>query len=161
MKKIDLSLNFDEIRKRIEIDKSQYKPGEWAKLIGLSKQNISNIHGKAGKYEPSLQYIIAVARATGKPVEWYLYGEKASLRIQEPPDSYDKRKARHCEFCGNMSEEVKELCKKVKEIIESKNIVFASVLKTIIAVFDQYKYEGKEKREPLRKLKQKILTFSK
>lgn len=95
MKKIDLGLNFDEIRKRIEIDKSQYKSGEWAKKIGLSKQNISNIHGEKGKNDPSLQYIIAVARTTGKSIEWYLYGEDEPTKKEtpaQPPNrrSYDK-----------------------------------------------------------------------
>ena len=75
MNKFELRLDFDEIRNRIELDMSKIKPGEWAKAIGISKSLISNVHGGSKRQNPPLPYIIAVARHTGKPVEWYLYGE--------------------------------------------------------------------------------------
>ena len=106
MKIIDLNLNYADIRDRIEIDKAQFKISQWAELTGTSRNVISNIHGKSGKHNPSLQYIIAVSRATGKSVEWYLYGQK-------------DLKNTVCPTCGNWSEDVKEACRKLREIMES------------------------------------------
>ncbi|MCP3944844.1 MAG: helix-turn-helix transcriptional regulator [Desulfobacteraceae bacterium] len=74
MKKIDLQLDFDAICKRIEHHKKQHKPGVWAQMTGVSKNVVANIHGKT-KQKPSLEYIIAVARAIGKPVDYLLYGK--------------------------------------------------------------------------------------
>ena len=75
MSKIDLQLNFDEIVKRIELDKDRYKPSEWADKVGVAKNIISNVHGKI-KQKPSLEYIVAVSKATGKPVDYYLWGKE-------------------------------------------------------------------------------------
>ena len=77
MNKVHLTLNYDEIKKRIEVDKASHSVKEWAKLVGMSSASISNIHGKSAKAKPSLEYIIAVAKVTGKHVEWYLYGDAA------------------------------------------------------------------------------------
>ena len=80
MSKIDLQLNFDEIVKRIELDKDLYKPSEWADKVGVAKNIISNVHGKI-KQKPSLEYIVAVSKATGKPVDYYLWGKE----FDKPP----------------------------------------------------------------------------
>lgn len=71
---LELNLNFNEIRKRIELDKNQYKPGAWANKVGVSVNVVSNIHGKT-QQKPSLEYIIAVSIATGKSVDYYLWGK--------------------------------------------------------------------------------------
>jgi len=84
MKKFYLNLNFDVIRERIELDKTPYKPGVWAKMVGVSANVVSNIHGKT-RQNPSLEYIIAVALATGKPVDYYLWGEKTEEKGSQPP----------------------------------------------------------------------------
>jgi FtsZ-binding cell division protein ZapB len=75
MKKINLKLNFKEIVSRIdnEIKYQELKPAEWAAKVGVTTNIVSNIHGKTGQ-NPSLEYIIAVSRATGKSIEYYLYG---------------------------------------------------------------------------------------
>ncbi len=104
MKKFDLSLNYDDIRIRLEDAMSGYKPAQWAKYIGVSVNIIANIHGKV-KQPPSLQYIIAVARKTGRPVEWYLYGEESDAMS-------------NCSI--GCDEDLMDLCRKVKAIIESK-----------------------------------------
>ncbi len=136
MKKIDLGLDFDEIRKRIEIDIGQLKPGKWAKLIGLSPQNISNIHGEARKNQPSLQYIIAVAKHTGKPIEWYLYG----------------REWHQCKFCGDMTDEIKDVCKKVKDIVKSGRPVIIQALRSNIDAFE----DNVKQAETIRKLEENV-----
>lgn len=75
MKKIDLNLNYNEIRTRIEKDKNKFKPGKWAENIGVSPATISNVHGKS-KQNPSLEYVIAVAKFTKKSIEYFLWGEE-------------------------------------------------------------------------------------
>ena len=92
MKIFDLELNFDEIRERIEIDKSQYKAVRWAEFLKVSESLISNVHAKKKKQNPPLPYIIAVARFTGKPVEYYLYGDSKQMPTSvateiKPPDN--------------------------------------------------------------------------
>ena len=75
MKKINVSLKFDEIRERIEEFKKDIKPGVWADKLGVSINVVSNIHGKT-KQKPSLEYIIAVSQVTGKSVDYFLWGKK-------------------------------------------------------------------------------------
>jgi len=70
---MNLELNFEDIRKRIEIDKDAYKQGSWAKFVGVQPNIVSNIHGKI-QQNPSFPYIISVAIATGKSVDYYLWG---------------------------------------------------------------------------------------
>ena len=79
MKKIDLKLDFDAIRSRIELDKNKHKRGSWAKNVGVSSGIVTNVHGKT-KQNPSLEYIISVAKYTGKSIEYYLWGNKAELK---------------------------------------------------------------------------------
>lgn len=75
MSKIDLQLDFDAIRKRIEEDKKPYKPAVWADMIGVTRNIVSNVHGKI-QQKPSLEYIVAVSKATGKSVDYYLWGKE-------------------------------------------------------------------------------------
>ena len=105
MKKINLNLNPNEIRNRIELDKDQYGSSEWAQKLGVSPNVVSNIHGKSKNHDPSLQYVVAVARFTGKPIEWYLYGQGS-------------QESAKCPTCGNWSDEVRDACRKLQEIME-------------------------------------------
>jgi len=73
MSKIDLKLDYSAVINRINKEKQRVKPTEWARMVGVSKNIVSNVHGKMGQ-KPSIEYIIAVARATRKPVEYYLWG---------------------------------------------------------------------------------------
>lgn len=104
MKKIDLGLDFIAIREQIELDKKNYSSTVWAKETRMSKSSISNIHGKKRAVPPSLDYIVAVAAFTKKPIEWYLYGRNNS------PD-----------FMCDWPEEHKKACKLLKEILDSSD----------------------------------------
>jgi hypothetical protein len=147
MSKIDLDLNFAEIRRRIEEEKGQTKPLVWATKVGVKKNVVTNVHGKT-QQKPSLEYIVAVARATFKPIEWYLYGSPASnLRVMDRGPEY--RIDRHqCALCDGMSDEIKELCKKVKGIVESGQKVVVDALKSNIEAF-QHSVKQAEKIEKL------------
>jgi transcriptional regulator with XRE-family HTH domain len=155
VKIIELSLDYKEIKKRIETDKSHFKAGKWSELTGVSKNTISNIHGKAGKHNPSLQYIIAVARVTGKPVEWYLYGDKAAPRIHEQTGTYG-RQEHPCHFCGDMPDNIKALCKSMKEIVESNHPVIVPALMSNLEAFKYSVKKEQKQDEDLRKLKEKV-----
>lgn len=85
MKKISLQLDFDAIRRRIEEDKNHYKPGVWAKMVGVSVGVVSNVHGKA-QQKPSLEYIIAAAQAMGRSVDYYLWGDQLKPKEEQPAD---------------------------------------------------------------------------
>lgn len=155
MIKINLGLDFNKIKNRIEIDKAQYGVGEWAKLVGLSIASISNIHGKKGKVKPSPEYIIAVARVTGKPIEWYLYGTKPGEQPSE----------RHCKFCGDMSDEIKNICKQVKDIIEANHPIITPALRlkidTLIAALEYSRRIKKENEDKVEKLERKVKRLEK
>jgi hypothetical protein len=99
-KKIDLHLNIREILGRIETVKDEIYPEKktgnkkWANLVSVSESLISQLHPRKPRNEikePSLEYIIAVARATKKPIEYYLYGDSTqmptSVAIEKPPDN--------------------------------------------------------------------------
>ncbi|MCG8640590.1 MAG: hypothetical protein MI862_12695 [Desulfobacterales bacterium] len=75
MSKIDLKLDFDAILGRINLDKKGLKPSVWADMLGVSRNIVTNVHGKI-KQKPSLEYIVAVSKATGKSVDYYLWGMK-------------------------------------------------------------------------------------
>jgi len=92
MKKIDIGLDFSEILNRIEkeMEIRGIKTSGWGAKIGLSQNIVTNIHGKT-KQKPSLEYIIAVARATRKPVEYYLYGENYHITNMEKNSSFDEK----------------------------------------------------------------------
>jgi len=84
MKKYNLKLNYPDIIARIENEREfqELKPGKWADKVGVTINVVSNIHGKT-KQKPSLEYIIAVSRATQKPVEYFLYGEDINKNRNE------------------------------------------------------------------------------
>ncbi len=83
-KKIELNLDYNKIMGRINACKAEIYPEKktdnkkWAALVGVSESLVSQLHPKKQNTktkEPSLEYILAVARVTGKSIEWYLYGE--------------------------------------------------------------------------------------
>jgi len=119
MKKIELSLNYEKILKRIELDKDRFKVGKWAELLGVSISTVSNIHSKQTKVNPSMEYIIAVARAMGKPIEWYLYGEMpvtSPMAVSEEKVPYNAgpKKESH-----TFSPEILPYCILLEKVLES------------------------------------------
>ncbi len=124
-----LPLKFKEIRERIEIDSNKYEAGKWAELIKVKKSLISNVHGKNKKQNPPLPYIIAVAQFTGKPIEWYLYGSPQTTHtVAESGAGYNEN------FMCGWTEEQKEACRILKEILDSGDkIAIAAILSNLAA----------------------------
>ena len=82
MKKNPVQLDFEAITRRIEKEMEGYSPGAWAKKVGVRINVISNIHGASARQNPSLNYILAVSLATGKPMEYFLWGDASYERAQ-------------------------------------------------------------------------------
>ena len=83
MSKIHLGLDFAAIRERLNKEKQRFKHSEWLKTVGVNPRIVTNVHGKTAQ-RPSLEYIVAVAKATHKPIEYYLWGESYSKSLSEP-----------------------------------------------------------------------------
>ena len=146
-KYLELNLNFEEIRKRISLDKGKHKNIEWAKLLQVSPSLISQVHPKVAtkaSKSPSLEYVIAVARFTGKPVEWYLYGETNPPPIRKLPQPLGDKPTRlyhpllkDPKFWSNWSDEDIDVCAQVKQIMDSNHPVLKPLMIQAISHFQQ------------------------
>lgn len=157
---IDLSLNYDEIRTRIEMDMCPYKKIDWAKKVGVSQSLISNVHKNRGKssdkISPSLEYIVAVARFTGKPVEWYLYGTPVGAGAGEAPPS--GRQAGHpLDDCGDWSPEDIRCCKQLKSILDSRHPVIVPAIQANLAAFEISVRSDRDRAGEAAKLKANLM----
>jgi len=95
-----------------------YKPAEWAKKLGISKNIVTNVHG-AIRQKPSLEYIVAVSKAVGKSVEYLLWGDiTKNDKIADPP-------------------EITDLLEGARRVLTSGNPVAFSALERNIRYFDQ------------------------
>lgn len=137
MKKFDIHLNYNEIRDRIALDIGNKRPTDWAEFIGVTNSLISNVHGKSKKQNPPLPYIIAVARKIGKPIEWYLYGEKQSVQFaaETRPEYRPGQSSAADDPLAGCSEEIRKACLKLKDIYESKDEVIVPALQANLAAF--------------------------
>jgi hypothetical protein len=82
----------------------------------------------------------------------YFFSSAADSHIHEQTDPYGKPKERPCPFCGDMSEDIKALCKRVKDIMESGHRSAVPALLSNITAFE----DSVEQAEDLRKLKEKV-----
>ena len=132
MKKRNINLDYKSIRKRIENEKQNFKPKEWAEKVGVSLNIVSNIHGKTAQ-NPSLEYIISVAKATGKTVDYFLYGDEEKLK---PSDTPSQVKIPDPDFTGGLepkdtSGEYLQVLMKTAEILKTdgdyKNALVSNV----------------------------------
>jgi len=130
-----------------ELIKSRLKISQkaFANEIGVEESYLSMVLNENSG--PSADMIAGIYLHYSEYLEWLLTGHERKIA---PPGIAEAMPQDRCPLCGDMTEETKELCKKVKEIIESKNIAFSTSLKTVITVFEQCKYEEKEKGEPIR-----------
>lgn len=171
MSKINLSLNYSDIRNRIDADKSRFKPSVWADKIGVPRNVVTNVHSKTAQ-NPSLEYIVAVARFTGKPVEWYLYGTPVGAGAGEAPPS--GRQAGHpLDDCGDWSPEDIRCCKQLKSILDSRHPVIVPAIQANLAAFEisvrsdrdrageaaQLKANLTKKTNEIKELKKRILNL--
>ena len=157
--KIDLDFDFGEIRERIERDfRGKYNQVEWANNVKVTQGLVSNVHkkDKNKRSNPSLEYVIAVARFTGKPVEWYLYGTPAEQEKQQEVVKADLDSERP-EFCGTeWTEEDILYCKQLKRILDSKHPVIIPMLVSNLAAFEHLVNEEKKKSRKVKNLEKRI-----
>ena len=74
MKKLNFEIDFKAVKQRIAKEMEGYSRGAWAEKVGVKINVVSNIHSKKSRINPSLNYIIAVSVATGKSLDYYLWG---------------------------------------------------------------------------------------
>ncbi len=74
MKKYHVDINFKDVLRRIEKEMDGYSRTEWANKVGVKINVVSNIHSAKASQNPSLNYILAVSVATGKPMDYFLWG---------------------------------------------------------------------------------------
>jgi hypothetical protein len=145
-KYIDLGLNYNEIRDRIEEDMIHFKKYIWAVNVKVSQSLISKVHKKPDKgnerTNPSLEYVIAVANFTGRPIEWYLYGCKEA----EPREQTEE------EFMAKWPEEIRDACRKLKKLLLSDDPVIKPALLSNLAAFQL----SLEQKEEIRKLSRRL-----
>jgi transcriptional regulator with XRE-family HTH domain len=113
---------------------------------------------KKAEFKPSLDTLYKICNTFDVTFDWLLINTNHNKipHVADDMASYNKQEKHQCPLCGDMTDEEKELCKKVKDILKSRNAGFASSLKTVIAAFEQCGYRGKEKRAPLQKLHKEI-----
>lgn len=75
MKINEIPIDYVAVTRRIEKEMEGYKRSAWAEKVGVTINVVSNIHGASAKQNPSLKYILAVSLATGKPMDYYLWGQ--------------------------------------------------------------------------------------
>lgn len=131
MSRINININFDLVRDRIDLDLKGYKRAEWARQVGVSKNVVTNIHGST-KQKPSLEYIVAVSIFTRKPVDYYLWGTKdQEIKVKTP-----------------------EVIKRAKQILTSGNSNAATMLEMHINQLESIIEAEKERDELKRKVSQ-------
>ena len=169
------ALNYDEIRRRIELDKNEYSKTskDWAIYIGVEESAVSNFHRKKDPRKPSFEYVLAVAYKTQKPAEWYLYGhpDPEPAMLSEPQKPYMKD-ANRPSFCDSTwSDDDIRHCKQLKKILDSKHPVIVPAIISNLAAFehsvtsekertvesDDLKAGMKKKSNEIKELKKRIL----
>ena len=127
MSKINLEIDFTAVVERIDVFKDGLKPAEWAKLVKVSQNVVSNVHG-AVKQKPSLEYIVAVAKACNVGVDYLLWGDERQ-RFYVPND-------RNLEFL-----------RMAAYVLSSDNAETASTLEANIAIFHKVVLRESGKKE--------------
>ena len=114
-----------------------------------------------GETLPGGSQLLAIRDKFGVSIDWLLTGRGSfpvmAPGIHESPDSPYGTPQQPCPFCGDMTDEIKALCKTMKEIIESKHPAIVPALESNIKAF---KY-SMDQEEELRKLKEEVKHLKK
>lgn len=136
MSKIDLNLDFDAIRERIDKEKHGIKPSIWADKVGVSRNVVTNIHGSV-KQKPSLEYIVAVSKATNKSVDYYLWGTKETNK-PELKNDIPQVIVEHQDLIKRYADPVqgKEINEQLIDIQDTDKTLFQSAVTSIKSIWD-------------------------
>ena len=82
-------------------------------------------------------------------IDWLLAGTGPYVvpHVADDMPSYGKPEEHRCPFCGGMSEEMKDLCKRVKDIMESGHPFAVKALESNIDAFEDSVKQAKEIEE--------------
>ena len=124
----------------------------FADRIGVTESYLSMVLNENSG--PSADMIAGLYLHCNEYLTWLMTGIEAqepSRVIAEFQTAYGGE-GHKCKFCGDMSDEIKDLCKKVKGIIESDEKVIVDALKSNIEAF---RYSVSQADE-IRKLKETV-----
>jgi hypothetical protein len=114
-----------------------------------------------GETLPGGNQLLMIRDKFGVSIDWLLTGDdpapvKVPTGIHETGASYGSS-PHHCPYCGDMSEEVKDLCSRVKKIMESGHRTAVPALVSNITAFE----DSVKQTEEIEKLKQTVRHHSK
>lgn len=122
---------------------------------------------KTPGYRPSFDILLTVTEKFDLSFDWLVTGKGSmrpgALSIQEQRELYNAQKS-HCLFCDGMSGQVKDLCNRMKKIIESKHETAVPALISNIAAFEdsvKQTEEIKRQKEEIEELKKTVRHHSK
>ncbi len=142
MSKIEIDINFDEIRERIDQEKKGIKPSVWADMLGVNRNVVTNVHGRV-KQKPSLEYIVAVSRATGRSVDYLLWGGTDSVKVSDDVNFKDQTRGR---TITSRLIELEKISPKVFDMVDTYITGAHEAAKATAAKWDGIERRSKERR---------------
>ena len=106
----------------------------FADQIGIAENYLSMVLNE--KSGPSADMLAGLFLHHSEHLEWLLTGKEIAPGLLAEPRAEYGAGDQHCEFCGDMTDEIKDLCKKVKAIVESKHPTAVPALLSNIAAFE-------------------------
>jgi hypothetical protein len=108
---------------------------------------------------PEWDQLVKLAKSLETTTDWLLTGQ-GSMRakapeIKEQRDQYGTP-LQPCPFCGGMSEEIKKLCKTMKEIVDSKHPVIVPALLSNLEAFKYSVDKERKQDDDIDKLKREV-----
>jgi len=112
-----------------------------------------------GEFLPESNQLLIIHEITDISIDWLLMGASPYVvhRVTDDMPPYNEPTEQRCKFCGDMSDEVKDLCRKVKNIMESGHPSAVPALLSNITAFE----DSVKQAERIRKLEEKMRHYDK
>ncbi len=159
-KNIDFTARLEKI-----IKESGLENQEFAKIAKINYTTLMNyiVPGSRGRV-PEWDILVKISEHSNISIDWLLTGNVPfEENVLPAPFEFGKstEKPHRCEFCGDMSDENKKLCKKVKEVMDSEETQIADALKANIDAFHGILERERKHSEEIESLKKIIMHHEK
>lgn len=147
----------DLIKSRLKISQKTFSD-----IVGVSENYLSMVLNE--KSGPSADMIAGIYLHYNDYLEWLLTGDEtrtALLKATEAMPRYGDAGDHRCEFCGDMPDEIKKLCKTLKEIVDSKHPVIVPALLSNLEAFKYSVDKERKQDDDIQKLKDKVRHLEK
>jgi hypothetical protein len=141
------------IKSRLKISQKAF-----ADKIGVAENYLSMVLNE--KSGPSADMISGIYLHYNECLEWLLTGSETRIAAPgtaEAMPEFVHEGVHPCKFCGEMTEDIKALCERVKKIIESRHRSAVPALLSNITAFE----DSVKQDEDLRNLKEKVRHLEK